>query len=543
MQEKRTQVQEKDSEKKLTIGIIIDCLQGGGAERCAADLSVYFCRQGYPVVIFTDLSKEVRYEADGQLVDFNYKLNDQERTLAHKVEKLKGLKKQYGIDVSISFMQFANYVNILSKTEEKIILTTHSVNSIYAGMENSVFWSDHTFGVLYQYADLITFPSEYCRLDWIKHYGDRNLITRTLYNPVHLMEDEGEQQGRENIILAIGRLHSIKRQWHIIQAFKQIKESCPGYKLILLGEGELRGKLEKLVDTLELRDQVEMPGNVRNVQAYLKRARLLLLTSYCEAMPCSVMEALSAGVPVISCDSPGGIREELGIPESVSGVTEPVTGTCGIVTPYIREEGENQREISYIASEAVRLLKNEQLRNQLAVNGKETAQKFKIQNVGKAWLEAISEKKRSVDQEAFEREREEQLNDRPVPSHDGMYKEYYQLLEKWMLLHEKKGSTGEYFYRHNLRRIIIYGMGKMAQHFLKDLEGTGLQIVCAMDKKAIYKQEEFPVITGEEYIPDADCIVVTVVYDYDSIRKKLETKCHIPVISLKTILDECVDLQ
>ena len=44
------------------IALIINTLQGGGAERCAADLSLIFTRKGYHVYIFTDLSVKAAYE-------------------------------------------------------------------------------------------------------------------------------------------------------------------------------------------------------------------------------------------------------------------------------------------------------------------------------------------------------------------------------------------------------------------------------------------------------------------------------------------------
>ena len=50
------------------IGMIVNCLQGGGAERCAADLSLFFEQNGYHVIFFTDLSFTRDYEYRGELV-------------------------------------------------------------------------------------------------------------------------------------------------------------------------------------------------------------------------------------------------------------------------------------------------------------------------------------------------------------------------------------------------------------------------------------------------------------------------------------------
>lgn len=233
------------------IALIINTLQAGGAERCAADLSIIFNKRGFRVFIFTDLSFNAMYEYAGTLVDYNFNLSNknkdpEDNPLQDKVIELKRLKNNYKIDIAISFMQLANAFNILSKDKEKVILTTHSLNSEYAKYENSIFWKEETFRDLYQYADLITFPSEYCKKDWIEHYGDKNGITRIVYNPVHTMPVQ-DNQNKENIVIAVGRMHSIKRQWHLVKAFTIVKKSCPDSRLVILGDGELRPELEKLI--------------------------------------------------------------------------------------------------------------------------------------------------------------------------------------------------------------------------------------------------------------------------------------------------------
>ena len=57
------------------IALIISSLQGGGAERCAADLSIYFSQKGYRVYILTDVSRGITYEYSGTIVDYMVALN------------------------------------------------------------------------------------------------------------------------------------------------------------------------------------------------------------------------------------------------------------------------------------------------------------------------------------------------------------------------------------------------------------------------------------------------------------------------------------
>lgn len=532
------------------IALIINTLQGGGAERCAADLSLIFTKRGFQVFIVTDLSTKVGYEYAGTLVDYGFDLFVPEKArydtpLRHKVNELKELKNKYNIDIAISFMQYANYLNILSRDKEKVILTTHSVNSEYAKFDKSVFWADETFRDLYQYADCVTFPSDFCKNDWLGHYGDKNNITKTVYNPVHAMPVHASGN-KGNVVIAIGRMFGIKRQWCLIKAFTLVKKMCPDSKLIILGDGELRCELEAVVEQFGLANDVEMPGNVKNVQDYLAKAKVFAMTSRCEAMPCSVLEALSAGVPVVSCDSPGGIREELGISYEQKSISVPLIGECGIVTPYIKENSSDDIswEEEILAGEIVRLLKDDGLRTRMAAAAVKMSKRFSADAIGSVWIDDIFKNNlsREINREEYERISEKNLNgyQNPETANAKMYVSYYRLLEKWMVLHEKGGSIKQYFTSRGMKNIIIYGLGKMANHLLEDIKESDINVVCAIDIMAINKYGEFPVITLEETIPDADCIIITPVHEAEAIQQKLEERTEVSVISLSDVLDGCM---
>ncbi len=532
------------------IALITNTLQGGGAERCAADLSLIFSENGFEVFVFTDTAINAEYEYAGTLVTYDLVLSVTKSTqdrnsLQEKVNELKALKAKYNIDIAISFMQVANYLNILSKDKEKVILTTHSVNSEYAKYDKSIFWAEETFRDLYQFADCITFPSEFCRNDWLEHYGDKHNITRTIYNPVHMMHVKKNEK-KENVIIAIGRMHGIKRQWHLIRAFEHVKKLCPDSRMVILGDGELRPKLEDMIALRHLENDIEMPGNVKEVAYYLEKAKVFAMTSRCEAMPCSVLEALSAGVPVVSCDSPGGIREELGISDVQKNISDPLIGECGIITPYIRESGMNDisREEEILAEEIVRLLKDDCLRDRMRKAAYEKIQKFSADVIGAVWIDEIfnGTLREEINQEDFEKIRNKHLNgyQEPEIANLKMYVSYYRLLEKWMALHEKGGSVRQYFMQHKWNNIIIYGLGKMAVHLLSDIKESNINVVCAIDRGAINIYSYFPVITLEEDVPRADCIVITPVHEAESIRQSLKDRISIPMISLSDILDECV---
>jgi glycosyltransferase involved in cell wall biosynthesis len=82
-------------------------------------------------------------------------------------------------------------------------------------------------------------------------------------------------------------------------------------RLMILGEGDLRPELERLVGSLGLQARVFMPGFVPNPYAYMAKADLFVLSSRFEGLPTVLIEALACGCRVASCDCPSGPREIL----------------------------------------------------------------------------------------------------------------------------------------------------------------------------------------------------------------------------------------
>jgi len=112
------------------------------------------------------------------------------------------------------------------------------------------------------------------------------------------------------VILAVGRLRPQKDFATLIRAFHILQRRRP-CRLLILGEGRERPKLEALVQELELESRVSLPGFVENPLPYMKHAALFVLSSAWEGFGNVLVEALSTGVPVVATDCPSGPREIL----------------------------------------------------------------------------------------------------------------------------------------------------------------------------------------------------------------------------------------
>lgn len=141
-----------------------------------------------------------------------------------------------------------------------------------------------------------------------------------LYNPV-VSEELDElatldprhpwfANGQPPVVLGVGSLTPRKDFATLIRAFAVLRRQRP-VKLILLGEGTERRRLERLVDELGLGDWVDLPGFVSNPFAFMARAGVYVLSSNLEGLPGSLIQALACGCPSVATDCPSGPREIL----------------------------------------------------------------------------------------------------------------------------------------------------------------------------------------------------------------------------------------
>lgn len=112
------------------------------------------------------------------------------------------------------------------------------------------------------------------------------------------------------VVLAVGRLKTQKDHTTLLRAFSGLRKRRQA-KLVILGEGKERAKLEALVAELALGEDVDLPGFVKNPYAFMARADLFVLTSRWEGAANVLIEALATGCRIVSTDCPSGPAEIL----------------------------------------------------------------------------------------------------------------------------------------------------------------------------------------------------------------------------------------
>lgn len=173
--------------------------------------------------------------------------------------------------------------------------------------------------LLYPRADLVAGVSAGVAED-LQHQLKLKKTVEVLHNPVVNEDLIARSQANLDhpwfadntppVFLAVGRLNPQKDFSNLLNAFAKVRKQKQA-RLVILGEGEERQKLTKLVEDLGISEDVLMPGFVENPYAFMTKANCFVLSSRNEGLPTVLIEAMACGCPVVATDCPSGPDEIL----------------------------------------------------------------------------------------------------------------------------------------------------------------------------------------------------------------------------------------
>jgi len=173
------------------------------------------------------------------------------------------------------------------------------------------------------------------------------------------------ETGASNLLLAAGRLGFEKGFDRLLTTFASIADRHPGWVLVILGEGDRRSELERLVSTLEIEERIRLPGTVGNIVEWYEAADLFVLTSRREGFPNVLLEALGSGLPVVAMECPAG-------PSAI--VRDGVDG-------LLVADGDT----GALARSLDCLMRSEGMRREYAERAVEVREIFSIEKISKLW--------------------------------------------------------------------------------------------------------------------------------------------------------------
>lgn len=314
--------------------------QGGGIEVVTVRYINKFIEKGYHVDLYIDYNmgeENIREKEIDKKVKITYLKSEKISKLIYKLRTLGKNKKFYNIflyiiilfsdfivwkkqlkkikkekyDVSISFFQFLpSYITQVKGTKHLIFLHG-SVKQYFEGIRKYFKWS--FFNKINRF-DYICTVSDEMRIQLKEIFPNLNNKQITVYNPIDfkIIEkksyDDSEIKEKEKELLSssyicsVGRLDEGQKDFKtLIMAYANLKnEKKINEKLILVGDGPDKVKLENLVKDLKLEKDIIFLGKKSNPYIWMRNSKAFILSSKYEGLPTVLIEALLLNVPSIS---------------------------------------------------------------------------------------------------------------------------------------------------------------------------------------------------------------------------------------------------
>jgi glycosyltransferase involved in cell wall biosynthesis len=306
------------------IALFLRTLGGGGAERVLLNLAQGFVEAGLNVDLVLSAGEGLDL---WQIPPKVRVVNLDAPRVSASLPALIGYLRRERPAAIIPSLHYANEVALLAKylsgVPTKVLIPEHNVLSREIAFHEKgsrkhliplAVW------LLYPLADAIVAVSKGVAEDLKTLTGLPKDRIHTIYNPVilpDLLERSQEpidhpwfKPGEPPVILGVGRLEAQKDFPTLIRAFARIRQVLPA-RLMIIGWGPDRPKLESLIQELGIEADVDLPGFIGNPVPYMTKASVFALSSAWEGLPTVLIEAMAVGVPVVSTNCESGPDEIL----------------------------------------------------------------------------------------------------------------------------------------------------------------------------------------------------------------------------------------
>lgn len=343
----------------------------GGAEKMLCFVANSLAKSGYAVTV-VNLQEKKGEEQKLQEEIEHIRLQPSSFRYIGKIKQwmdLIKIAKRKKPDIIISFKFTPNYLaagigkllRIPVIVSERADPAKEDLSSIKA----RIYWN------LINSADGGVFQTKYAQQYYKKHLQKEGTI---IENPVYTTrksETEKKNGQDSHIVVSVGRLDNEQKRYDImLKAFLLFHEEYACYKLKIYGTGPDEAQILKWITENGMNDYVTLEGYTNDPIGVLLNSELFLITSDYEGISNALLEAMSAGLPVVSTDSsPGGAG--MLIQNGYNGILVP-TGDIQAIADALKR----------YASDAI-------LKELCAKNAMEVNKRFAPDRVAKRWEDYI----------------------------------------------------------------------------------------------------------------------------------------------------------
>lgn len=399
--------------KNKTIFLIIPEMEMGGAQRSMANLSLELEKFYNVFLIVFNHTYEIPFKYGGTLLSLGIpggrNLFLKVWNFIRRIKALRKFKIKHDPAVSISFLEGADFVNLLSKQQDKIIYSIRGskINDETISGEIGKLRLKYLLPFFLRKADKIVvvnegiknelttiFKTEIGKIHVIANFYDLSSIQKLAAEPLSDNYTGFFSEGK--VLVMSGRLAIEKGQRYIINLLPELKKKLPGIKLLLLGHGPEFENLREICRINDLTYSTTPAQNIdvlflikeENIFKYLYHSDLYIMCSSSEGFPNGLCEAMVCGLPVISSDCPYGPGEIL---SSIKTWKEGGRGFDILLPVFQNCHSKSQIDLCIEKWQAIilKILKREDLSKSLILEEEKIMKNFSIDRVLYKWQNSI----------------------------------------------------------------------------------------------------------------------------------------------------------
>ncbi len=343
-----------------------DITRDGGTEKTSTLIANALVRQGRYHILFLSLVEHAQkpfFELHSDIK--HYVLGDRWITpgpgYLKLIPRLRNFVIEHNIDILIDVDIVLDVLSIPAARNLGIkIISWEHFNYRY---EMKSWYRRYILKYSVRHTDYIVTLTEEDRNMYMKKTGRTKNIC-SVYNPVQEVAGCPNLR-KEKWLITVGHLIKIKGTDYLAKVALLVLEQCPDWKWLVVGSGEEHAYLEKFIKEHHLSGRMILTGRTDDVNSYLEKSQIYVMTSRSEGLPMALLEAKACSLPSVSFDIRTGPREI--IEDGVNGY---------LIPPFDCEK---------MAERLKQLICDEELRTEFAKHTRSQMDKFRLENIVRRW--------------------------------------------------------------------------------------------------------------------------------------------------------------
>jgi glycosyltransferase involved in cell wall biosynthesis len=306
----------KEDLKKIII--FYPSFERGGVEIILLNLIKFFLKKKIEIVLITSNLKKGIFKNKlfkpkiVKVLPFTLMPDRISKALTASKKLISELKKSNKKNTIVMSLQGSSLAILVSKFLGFKIIVRNAEDAI-----SSTFFAENKFQsliilflkiILYNFSDKIISNSKGSGNSLKKIFIKEKKIF-PIYNPYLKKINNKSNTRRSNYLLSVGRLTKQKDFKNLILSFSFIKDQIPNYKLIIIGDGQLKNKLQYLIEHLDLKKKIILTGWKNDLKKYYLKSKLFILNSVYEGFGNVLIDAINYDLPIITTNCKSGPNE------------------------------------------------------------------------------------------------------------------------------------------------------------------------------------------------------------------------------------------